>query len=94
MNLKNLRLIVDTRPHILEVPSDIVVQNTGKEASRVRFQSNPTDNFDGTINTSCSPLSSGDIFPVGITKITCKATDRANNRDQQKVQYMINNIFF
>jgi hypothetical protein len=76
---KKLALTIDTQPPIIEVPSDIIVQNPGREGSTIKFQSNATDNLDGTIKTSCSPLSSGDVFPIGITKVTCKALDKANN---------------
>ncbi|HEX9318498.1 MAG TPA: HYR domain-containing protein [Nitrososphaeraceae archaeon] len=74
-----LTLGIDTQPPIVEVPSDIVVQNSEREDSTITFQSNATDNLDGTVKTICSPLNSGDIFPVGITKVICKATDKANN---------------
>jgi HYR domain len=74
-----LTLVIDTQPPIVYVPSEIVIQNPGRDGSTVMFQSNATDNVDGNVKTHCSPLSSGDIFSVGITKITCKATDKANN---------------
>ncbi len=76
---EKLRLIVDTKPPLVKVPSNIVVKSSQSDGSLITFQSNATDNLDGTVKTSCSPFTSGDIFPLGSTKVTCKAIDKASN---------------
>ncbi len=70
---------MDTKPPVVKVSTNIVVHSSQSDGSFITFKSNGTDNLDGIVKTSCSPLASGDIFPAGSTKVTCKAVDKASN---------------
>jgi hypothetical protein len=74
-----ISLIIDTHPPIVNVPADMRFDIS----KLVKFTTNATDNLDGTVDVNCSPLKSGDIFPIGTTKITCKAVDRAFNEGEE-----------
>lgn len=63
-----------------ETPPTIIAAAAPTEATspagaRVVFPATANDLVDGAVPVTCSPLSSGDIFPIAITTITCKATD-------------------
>jgi hypothetical protein len=76
---QKLALNIDRNPPVMKVPSQINVITKQPEGLTVFFQSNATDNLDGFLDAVCSPLRSGAIFPVGISKVTCIATDKAKN---------------
>jgi hypothetical protein len=74
--------VVDTTPPSVQTPANLQVGNDAgaKGASSVSYgPATATDLVDGTADSvSCSPAS-GSAFPLGITTVTCTATDQAGN---------------
>ena len=74
--------VVDTTPPSVQTPANLQVGNDAgaKGASSVSYgPATATDLVDGTADTvSCIPAS-GSAFPLGITTVTCTATDQAGN---------------
>jgi HYR domain len=73
-------VLVDvTPPAFANVPSSSKREADGPTGSVVTYTP-PTavDNVDGPVPVTCSPLS-GKLFPLGITKIHCSATDTHGN---------------
>ena len=69
--------VTDTTPPLLTAPSDITTEATGA-TTVVTFDTAATDHVDGPIVPICHPAS-GFGFPVGITPVTCIATDAHHN---------------
>jgi hypothetical protein len=69
--------IADTTPPVISVPSNTTVESS-EELTPVTFNAISNDDVDGIITPTCDP-SSGFLFPVGITTITCTATDSVGN---------------
>ena len=69
----------DTIKPIISTPSSISAQTTNPAGRIVTF-SNPvaTDNVGISGGIACTPQS-GSFFPVGITTVTCTASDAAGN---------------
>jgi HYR domain-containing protein len=68
----------DDTPPLIDVPRDIVVEPAGPGGAAVDYLAPGDDDVDGPVPVSCTPLS-GSTFPIGTTKVTCTATDRAGN---------------
>ena len=68
----------DTIPPVIVTPNDRAVEATNSNGSIVTFSVSATDNIDGSISVSCSPTS-GSMFSLGITTVTCSATDSSGN---------------
>ena len=68
----------DTTPPVVTVPGAINVTATNSAGAVVHFTATATDDVDGAITPVCSPAS-GSVFPVGVTTVTCTATDQAGN---------------
>ena len=72
-------LPVDQTPPVVAKHRDLLVERDGKSPARVPFvPATATDVVDGPVPTVCSPPSSS-VLPVGRTKVTCSATDKAGN---------------
>jgi hypothetical protein len=70
--------VVDTQPPQIVCPLDITAPNDPGQCSAVlAFMPEATDNCPG-VTVACSP-ESGSSFPVGMTFVTCTATDAAGN---------------
>ena len=74
--------VVDTTPPSIDVPDDITVDTVSPGGEAVDFSVTATDIF--VITTSCldqdgGTVASGDVFPVGLTTVTCTATDANDN---------------
>ena len=78
----------DTIPPVIITPNDKSVESTVSNGSVVTFSVSATDNVDGTVNVSCSPTS-GSLFSIGVTTVTCVATDSVGNSasNQQQLFY-------
>lgn len=76
----NLTLVDTTDPVLSGVPSDITQDTEAPAGAIVSFPSTPSalDNVDGPTPVACTK-SSGDLFPVGTTHVTCTATDQHGN---------------
>ena len=69
---------IDTKPPIVSVPEDMIVEATGPEGRIVSYESTATDTVDGNVATVCNPKS-GSMFALGQTKVDCTATDKVGN---------------
>ncbi len=68
-----------TPPSIEKVPANITVETESASGTAVSYATpTATDNVDGHDAVICSPAA-GQNFPVGETKVTCSATDKAGN---------------
>lgn len=68
----------DTEDPVANCPANISVNNDpGECGAIVTFNATATDNCPGVM-ISCTPPS-GSFFPVGVTTVTCTATDASNN---------------
>jgi hypothetical protein len=73
-------VLVDvTPPAFNNVPAGLKREADGPNGSAVTYTA-PTavDNVDGPVPVTCSPLS-GKVFPLGVTKVHCTATDVHGN---------------
>jgi len=68
----------DTKPPALTLPGDISVQAATSSGATVEYDVQGVDQVDGPVPVTCAPAS-GSVFPVGITSVTCSATDSAGN---------------
>jgi hypothetical protein len=69
----------DTTPPSIPAHADVVAEATGPAGAAVTFATPPaSDLVDGGVTASCAP-SSGSMFPLGHTTITCTASDAAGN---------------
>lgn len=68
----------DIQAPMLTVPSDIVTEATSPSGTIVTFSASAIDDIDGSITPICDH-SSGSTFPLGLTTITCTATDNTGN---------------
>jgi hypothetical protein len=64
---------VDLFPPTLTLPDDIVVDATSPSGAVVDYSFSATDSS-GVATSSCAPAS-GSTFPIGVTTVTCSATD-------------------
>jgi len=72
----------DTIPPVVVTPNDMAIQATSNNPSPVTFSVTATDDTDGSLSPACSH-NSGDNFPIGVTTVTCTATDAAGNTDSE-----------
>ena len=63
---------------VINVPSPIIVTAPDDGGAHVSYVVTASDDEDSNVVPNCSPAS-GSIFPVGVTTVTCDATDSANN---------------
>jgi HYR domain len=68
--------VLDSRPPILDLPTDLTEEATSKDGAQVRFAASATDRVDGPIAVACTPAS-GSTFPLGATAVSCSAIDAA-----------------
>jgi len=74
----------DTVPPVVTVPGDISrISNTGSGVV-VTFKAMARDAVDGSVTPTCTPAS-GSTFAVGMTSVSCTATDRAGNKSDGAV---------
>jgi hypothetical protein len=67
-----------TDPVLHDLPSDITATTSGDSAAVSWTAPTATDDTDSNPSVTCDPPS-GALFPVGITVVTCTATDDAGN---------------
>ncbi len=60
------------------VPDNISIQTTSNDPYSVTFSISASDDVDGNIIPICSS-NSGSSFPIGLTTVTCTATDTLDN---------------
>ena len=71
-------IVVDTVPPAVTVPSNVTLQATSPSGAIHNYVASAVDNVDGAITPVCAPVS-GSTFPIGVTTVTCTATDAAGN---------------
>jgi len=84
----------DDVPPVLNLPEEIVA-NADPEldcAAIVKFDITATDNCPGEVTVTCDPPS-GSEFPVGVTEVTCTATDHAGNVSKETFNVRVNPYF-
>jgi hypothetical protein len=69
--------VLDVTPPVVTVESK-VVEATGPTGANVDYDATAVDNVDGPLTPTCSPAS-GSLFPLGVTPVSCSATDAAGN---------------
>jgi len=74
----NVTIVNDTTPPVLSLPADITAEATGPNGAIVTYVATANDETDGPVAVSCDP-SSGSVFALGTTTVTCSAHDIANN---------------
>lgn len=67
----------DTTPPVITV-SNVFAEATGPAGATAAFTPTANDDVDGTVPVTCVPAS-GSTFPVGVTTVTCTATDSSGN---------------
>ncbi len=70
--------VQDTTPPTLTLPAGITFEATGPGGAAVTFGTSASDLVDGSIAPDCD-ATSGATFPLGITTVTCSATDAHGN---------------
>jgi hypothetical protein len=76
----------DTTPPVITSPADATIITSSSTGMSVTYPAAVgTDNCDGTVIVSCSPVS-GSAFPLGTTPVTCTAVDKMGNIDTTSFQ--------
>ncbi|SFS72276.1 HYR domain-containing protein [Marininema halotolerans] len=71
--------VIDTEPPVISGLHDIDVETNNPNGTVVTYPDpTVTDNCPGEITVTCSPAS-GSFFPLGMTMVTCTATDPSGN---------------
>jgi len=78
----------DTVPPQVLVPDDIVIETDNQNGATANFNPQAIDNIDELITPSCN-YSSGSVFPIGTTEVTCTATDSAGNTSSNSFNVII-----
>ncbi len=81
--------VIDTAPPLVLIPSDMTVDASDSSSVRVNFSVKAIDDNDGILRPNCSP-SSGSLFPIGKTTVTCSATDSSGNSDKKSFVIIVN----
>ncbi len=82
--------IVDTTPPVITVPANFTVGATSSTGATVTYTATANDLVDGSRAVSCTP-SSGTLFPIGPTTVTCISTDSRNNSTQKSFVVTVSN---
>jgi hypothetical protein len=71
--------VQDVTKPVVTVPANQSVEATGANGATVTYPAaTAEDDVDGKVTPTCSKAS-GAVFPLGDTKVTCSATDKAGN---------------
>ena len=71
--------VTDTTAPVVTPPADVTVEATGPAGAPATFaDATAADIVDGPLAATCDHAS-GDTFPVGVTTVTCYATDAHGN---------------
>jgi hypothetical protein len=69
----------DTQGPTVNVPTDRTVAATSTSGAIVTFAASANDIVDGAVTPTCAPAS-GALFPLGVTRVGCSATDRSGHQ--------------
>ena len=81
--------IVDTVPPLLLIPSDMTIDAIDSSGARVDYSVKAIDDNDGVLRPNCSS-SSGSLFFIGETTVTCSATDNSGNSARKSFLITVN----
>jgi hypothetical protein len=71
--------VIDTQPPLFSPIANVTVEATSAAGANLTYPApTATDQVDGSRPVSCSPAS-GSVFPLGLTTVTCTASDKAGN---------------
>ena len=76
--------VQDTTAPSLAKPADIALTATSAAGAVAAYAPTATDAVDGTVAATCTPAS-GSTFALGVTQVSCTATDKANNKSASQV---------
>lgn len=88
--LKQETYRIDRTAPTLQVPPPIEVLATSPNGATVNYQVSATDNLDPAPTVTCSPPS-GSVFPIGVTTVSCTASDAAGNTTQKSFTVTVQN---
>ena len=71
-------VVTDRTPPLITVPANITAEATGLSGRAVTYTFSASDPDDAVSTSSCTPAS-GSTFAVGVTTVTCNATDSHSN---------------
>ncbi|MET0165776.1 MAG: PxKF domain-containing protein, partial [Vicinamibacterales bacterium] len=81
--------VVDTTPPSIASHASMTAEATGPNGTAVAYTApNATDLVDGVFPANCLP-SSGSIFALGATTVSCSATDKAGNSASSSFQVSV-----
>ncbi|WP_291548548.1 SBBP repeat-containing protein [Clostridium sp. HMP27] len=84
-------IVLDLQPPVITCPGNMtIVIPSGQSSTVVNFTVTAVDNCDDDINVISIPPS-GSSFPVGITEVTCTATDLYGNTESSSFNITIVN---
>ncbi len=82
----------DLEPPTVNCPGDTTVRVCPAATDSIlTFTTNAADNCSG-VSVNCTPPS-GSAFPVGVTTVTCIATDASGNQDTCSFSLTVTNLF-
>lgn len=70
--------VADQDPPMLTLPADITTPSTSPAGAVASFSVTATDAIDPAPSVACS-AASGSTFPIGLTTVSCSATDASGN---------------
>ncbi len=71
--------VQDRTDPLVSVPADLTVEATSADGATVGWDAvTATDDVDGPLRASCD-AAPGSVFAIGVTTVTCSATDAAGN---------------
>jgi ELWxxDGT repeat protein len=76
--LWSMSLAPDTTPPVISVPDGVSVTTGDPAGAAVQYTATATDARDPSPSLSCAPTS-GSMFPLGATTVTCTASDVSGN---------------
>ena len=79
----------DTTPPLILTPSDMTIDATDSSGARVDYSVKAIDDNDGVLRPNCSPTS-GSLFFIGDTTVTCSATDNSGNSARKSFLITVN----
>jgi LPXTG-motif cell wall-anchored protein len=71
--------VLDSTPPVLTLPADRSLDATGPDGAAAAFTVSATDAVDGDVPATCT-RDSGSTFAVGVTVVSCMATDATGNK--------------
>lgn len=76
--LAQVQLVVDTIPPVMHLPASVHARARSASGRVIRIAPVAIDAHDGPVPVTCTPASPH-RFPIGVTHVTCSASDAAGN---------------